>query len=178
MLVYLALIDAPEDRNKFELVYQHYRGLMFYIARGILDSDQDAEDAVHDAFLKIAEHIEQISQPLCPKTRAFVVIIVERKALDLYRRKNRRAVLSLEEESIHVPSPSRLDGLEGGDAVSRAIAALPIRYRELILLKYDQGFDDREVARLMGMTRANVSRTIQRAKKLLQTLLEQEGVEL
>lgn len=176
MLIYLSLIAGQADRDKFELIYHQYRGLMFYTARSILQNDRDAEDMVHDAFVKIAGQIEKISDPVCPKTRAFVVIIVERLSINLYHAKRRKAPLSLEEENVNVPNPSRLDGLEQADGISRAIALLPARYRELLMLKYDSGFDDREIAKLLDMSAANVTRTIQRAKKKLQENLEREGI--
>ena len=57
MIIYLQMIDAPEDKHKFEILYTEYRGLMFYIANQILNNKQDAEDAVHTAFVSIAENI-------------------------------------------------------------------------------------------------------------------------
>lgn len=32
MLVYLAMIDSPDDRHKFEVIYNTYKQLMYYIA--------------------------------------------------------------------------------------------------------------------------------------------------
>ena len=96
MLVYLAVIDEPAQKTKFETVYHRYRGLMYYVAYRILNNASDAEDAVHDAFIKIAENIKKISDPVCPKTQSYVVTIVENKAIDLYRRKQRRGALPLE----------------------------------------------------------------------------------
>ena len=54
MLVYLQAIDNPEDRTRFEAMYSAYRGLMFHVANRILQNPQDAEDAVHLAFLGLA----------------------------------------------------------------------------------------------------------------------------
>ena len=45
--------------------------------------------------------------------------------------------------------------------------------RELLLLKYDTGYSEKEIAQLLGMTEANVKKTIQRAKAKLQTLLDE-----
>ena len=36
MLIYLQVIDAPEDRDQFITLYETYRGLMFYVANQIL----------------------------------------------------------------------------------------------------------------------------------------------
>ncbi len=61
MMIYLQTIDTAEDRSKFEQLYEQYKQLMFYTAFQILKRPQDAEDAVHLAFLSIAENISRIS---------------------------------------------------------------------------------------------------------------------
>ena len=57
MLVFLQIIDNPEEQSRFEKLYWTYRGLMFHVAKKILGNDQDAEDAVQDAFLSIAKKL-------------------------------------------------------------------------------------------------------------------------
>ena len=103
MLIYLQVIDAPEDRDQFITLYETYRGLMFYVANQILQNEQDAEDAVHDAFLSVAEHIKKFSRLERHKTKAFLVTIVENKAIDLYRKKTHRKEKSLGGD--HGPRP-------------------------------------------------------------------------
>lgn len=65
MLIYLSMIEDAEDQNKFEQVYLRYKNLMFYVAHRILNDAQEAEDAVHDAFVRIAEHIDQAGSHFC-----------------------------------------------------------------------------------------------------------------
>ena len=50
---YLATIDNPTDRNKFEILYQKYRQFLFYRASQILGNTSDSEDIVHDVYLKL-----------------------------------------------------------------------------------------------------------------------------
>lgn len=90
MFVYLMMMDSQEDQSKFEKVYLTYRGLMYHVAYKILNNKHDAEDAVHSAFIKIAENIQKIGDPVCPKTQNYVVTIVENKAIDLYRANKRK----------------------------------------------------------------------------------------
>lgn len=66
MLIYLAMIDSPEGKFKFEIIYEQYKNLMFYTANKILGDTRDSEDIVHDAFLKIIEIIDNIDDPKCP----------------------------------------------------------------------------------------------------------------
>ena len=85
MLIYMALIETEEDRVLFEQIYYKYKGLMFHVAYGVLGQREDAEDAVQMAFEAIAKNIEKISSVDCPKTRSYIVIITERKAIDIQR---------------------------------------------------------------------------------------------
>ena len=55
MLLYLQMLETPEEKSLFEQIYLEYRGLMYHVAYEILHNDQDAEDAVHQAFVKIVE---------------------------------------------------------------------------------------------------------------------------
>ena len=70
MLIYLSMIETPESRSKFETIYETYKQLMFYIANNILHDARDAEDIVHEAFLKIIEILDlsliHISEPTRP----------------------------------------------------------------------------------------------------------------
>ena len=61
MLIYLAAISSDEDKSKFELIYRQYCNLMYYAANQILHNSSDAEDVVHQAFLKIVEILDTIS---------------------------------------------------------------------------------------------------------------------
>ena len=69
MLIYLTMIEAEEDRHRFLSLYRRYKKLMLYIAHDILHDPHDAEDAVHEAFLRLAEMIEKIHEIDCPPHR-------------------------------------------------------------------------------------------------------------
>ena len=175
MMIYLQMLETSEEKVRFEELVHTYKNLMFYVANQILNNDHDAEDAVQQAFFTILKNFEKISEIKCPQTRSFVVTIVERKAIDLYRSKNRSTVVSFDEEYINVPAPTDVDAVSTRTDLARAIALLPTRYRELLLLKYDSGYSEQEIAAMYSMTPANVKKTIHRAKKKLETLLEKEA---
>jgi len=173
MFVFLALIDSENDRDKFSLVYEKYRNLMFYVARQILKNEQDAEDAVQEAFFSIAKNIGKISDPDSTKTKSFVVIITERKAIDILRKRRDMESIELDEE---------LSGYEvnydGEDLLVRFILELPARYREIIILKYYMGYDLKEIARILGIQLNNARQIDQRAKAKLRALCEENGYDI
>lgn len=170
MMIYLQMIDSPEDRSKFEQIYMEYRSMMFHMANRILTNEQDAEDAVHEAFLKIAENIEKIGQPKCPKTLGYIVTIVENKSIDLYRKATatKSSSWTMRCKVFRLFMKEKTPWQPG-------ILKLPARYREVILLRYHQGYSVKEVAAMLGISHAAASKLDQRAKNRLKELYEKEG---
>lgn len=66
--------------------------------------------------------------------------------------------------------PQRLD-------FATAMASLPARFREVLLLKYDNGFSAKEISKILSMSEANVWKTLQRAKKVLREKMGEEEQE-
>lgn len=173
MLLYLQMLETPEEKSKFEQLYLGYRNLMFYVANRILHNQQDSEDVVHDSFLKIIKIIEKIKTPKSPQTRSLIVIITERTAIDLYRRRQKIREIPLDEEQLCLPSSADIETSEKKTDLALAMAALPPKYRAVLLLRYDHGFSEAEVAQILSMSVDNVHKTIQRAKKKLEQILEE-----
>ena len=171
MLVFTQMLGAPDERLKIEEIFHTYGNLMFHVANKILNNDHDAEDAVQQAMFAIYQNLEKFSEIKCPQSRSFIVTIVERKAIDLYRAKQRNAVVPFEEEFINVPAPSVVDAAAERTDLAKAMALLPTRYRELLFLKFDNGYSEWEIAVMCSMTEANVKKTIQRARKKLESIL-------
>ncbi len=181
MILYMSLIESEQDRSKFETIYMDYRGLMFYIARDILGNDSDAEDAVQEAFLKIIKNIDRIDLSECHKTKLYIVIIVRRTAIDIYRRKRKSDnnvpfdENYIDEGCEDVSAGEQIENtLDKLDLVN-AMAGLPDRYRDVILLKYYNAFSDAEIAKTLETTESNVRKLLERAKKRLVREYEKGG---
>lgn len=168
MLIYLQTLPTEQERQSFEGLYLRYRSLMLSVARRFLSEPQDAEDAVHQAFLSILKHFHKISDTDCPETRAFVVIIVERKALDILRVRQKTVPLEEMTQGVEIPLP-------GDNGLTDALAKLPARYRQVLLLRFAYGYTTRELAKEFGMTQGAVQKLIWRAKEALEKLYEEGG---
>lgn len=176
MLVYLSMLETQQEKNKFEQIYYTYKDLMLHTANRILGDTRDTEDVVHQAFLKIIENLEKIDEIKCHKTRSFIVTIVERIAIDLYRQRKRRTAIPMDEAYINVPAPSQIEAVPGYTDLERAMAALPTRYRQVVLLRFDDGLSYDEIARLLSTTPANVRKLVERARAQLRAKLEEQEV--
>ena len=170
MFLYLSMIDTPEEKTKFEIIYYRYRQLMFHVAFDVLHNTQDAEDVVQSSFLKIAENIEKVDEENEAKTYGFVITITKNKAIDLYRRKNRKKTVPFHEEFVSDVEYSSANEMAG------YILQLPEQYQAVLLLKYYHGYSIKEIAKMMELSEANAAKIDQRARAKLQDLMEKEEV--
>lgn len=180
MLIYLAALETEEERQCFSTLYEEHRYLMLHVAMRVLKNQALAEDAVHNAFLKIIDCMGRF-QGLSPeRTKALVVVIARNKAIDLYRHEQRRAALPIEEEILDCEadpsfSPARyMIEHEDYDTLTELISRLGATYQSTFELKYIGGYSDREIAELLDTTLKNVQVRLYRGKKMLAKLLREE----
>ena len=162
----LDMTDAGPGRLLFEEIYERYRGLMLHVALGILKQPEDAEDAVQNAFLSLLKISGRIRSACSPETQALCVITVRHKAIDILRRRR-----DYPEEDMTLFTPP-VPGIPEEHGLAAALARLPDRYRDLILLRYDLGYSTKEIAELTDTTRAAVQKTLFRARKALEKEME------
>lgn len=166
--LYLALVDE-EQKDKFEQVYYKYRNLLFYIAYEILQNERDAEDAVQEAFLRVAKKIAKISDTYSNETKNFVVLITKREAMKIYnKRKKRDEDTDIELEKVRVSEANMVN------AVKFAIEKMPYKYSSLLTLKYVMGYSGKEIAEITGLSETNVRQQLLKGRKLLESMLEEE----
>ncbi|MBE6910344.1 MAG: RNA polymerase sigma factor [Ruminococcaceae bacterium] len=157
--------------DKLSQIYSLYRAPMLRLALRILGDGRDAEDAVHDAFESIARSIGRLREADDPKTRGFVMVVTERKAIDLLRAKRRQETGELDEDAGCVEFPDT-----GAHGLAWCMTKLPPRYREVLLLRFVYGYSMRETAELMDIPFSTVGKLSQRAKERLYEICRSEGV--
>ncbi|MCI8650468.1 MAG: sigma-70 family RNA polymerase sigma factor [Anaerotruncus sp.] len=152
---------------------------MFRVANSILHDESLAEDAVQQAFCRILNHLENILSVECPQTRRFVVIIVRNLAINLYHSRHKQPDVLLDELENWAADLSQSPGtaVEEQDAYQRLVALIeqmPHGYRDVLMLRYDQGYSTAQVASMLGLREENVKKRLQRARRKLEQLLKQE----
>ncbi len=88
MLVCLSMFESDEERVSFQAIYEENYLKMYHVALGILKCQMDAENAVHEAFLCIAENYKKYSQISGSKMAGLCVTIVKHKSIDALRKRN------------------------------------------------------------------------------------------
>ena len=168
MIILFLTFDTEEEKEKFSEIYRDHAEFMIRVARRILHNSPDAEDVVQDAFLYVADHLEKINQFDRQKTRSYLAIITEHKAIDLLR--SRHPEDSLDEQQLEHSLMADAKWEEGED-LSKAILELSPEYREVLLLHYHYGYSYREIAELLDQTTFSIASKARRAKQLLSEIL-------
>ncbi len=173
------------DEQAFEHVVRHYGGRLLAVARRILPEEEEARDAVQEAFVSAFQSIASFRRGALLSTWLHRIVV---NAALMRLRASRRAVIEgledllprFDENGHHVrpglpwraaPDEQHLRK-ELCAGVRRAIDALPSGYRTVLVLRDVEGLATRETAALLGWTENAVKIRLHRARQALRTLLE------
>jgi RNA polymerase sigma-70 factor (ECF subfamily) len=180
----LARLQAG-DGDAFEVCVRAYGGQLLLVARRILGHEEDARDAVQDAFLAAYKGIGQFKGQAQLGTWLHRIAI--NAALGRLRSRQRHPEMSIEcllphfVEGEHQVDPpvewkstpdETLRSLETRELVQRCIGRLPESYRIVLLLRDIEGLATEEAARLLDTSTAVVKTRLHRARQALRTLLD------
>lgn len=172
MLIYLSMIENENDILKFEDLYSRYKQLMFYIANQILSDEYLSEDAVHISFIKIAKNINKINDIDSNKTKSFITLLTKRTSIDIYRKNKKENTISLETCYSDINLESSSNFIEGSDTlIIESISKLPETYKEVFILKYRHDLTNKEISKILNISKDSVEKRIQRGRKKLQNIL-------
>lgn len=170
MMLYLEMLETPEEKIRFEEIYQNYRDMMFRVAKGILHNDQDAEDAVHNAFLRIIKKFSRFQNGPIKDLAPLVAVVTKNEAISLWRKK--RDTVPLEEEWDSFAETA--ESVSDYHALVELFTRLPQTYRSVLEMKL-LGYSDGEIAAKLGLSKTAVSTRNSRGRQLLRSIVEREG---
>ena len=159
------------DEGAFSaLVEQHMRGA-FTVAFRILGNREDAEDVVQEAFVRLAERIDEFDDRRA--FRPWFYRVVANIALNARRA---RTVRRTEDIPVGTASPGATPEDEAGRAqirtrVEEALDTLPERQRTIFLLAEVEGMSSTEVGEIVGCAPGTVRWHLHKARETLRDVL-------
>ncbi|GAA4282963.1 sigma-70 family RNA polymerase sigma factor [Brevibacterium daeguense] len=134
-------------KEPFEQVVRRHGASVFRVCRALLGAGADAEDAWSEVFLAALRSWPELPEGM--NVEAWLVTVAKRKAIDIIRARDRRAVPAAELREGHSPH-----GNPGGEHLGlwQAVAALPERQRLALAYHYLGGLRHTETAQLIGST--------------------------
>ena len=164
------------DLDAFDTVVSTYEGpLLRYVSRIVLDWDA-AQDVVQNTFLRLFKRWKEELSP-SPQLSSWLYRVAHNCAVDYLRRETRKTNLHQEharETPAYMP-PDRGEGFRIGEAAesaAEALASLPLRERQLVVLKIYEEKSYKEISEITGLTVSNVGYILHYAMKKMAAILK------
>lgn len=158
------------DPDSVAAAYVLTEGMLASVAYVIVRDEGIAQDVVHDAFLRLLDHADRLHGDDGRSLRAWLVRTTRNRALDHVRSGRVR----LEETTDRLPEEADADptatSLQDPELLA-ALARLGEDQRDALVLFHVVGMDGREVADVLGRSRAAVYTLLRRAERSLRTAL-------
>ncbi|MFN2608729.1 MAG: sigma-70 family RNA polymerase sigma factor [Acidimicrobiales bacterium] len=167
-----ALVEAggAGDRSALAELYRRHAGPAHRVARRVLSNDDDAADAVADAFTRVFDAVASRRAPAAA-FRPYLLAAARNAAIDHLRRSDRLApagdMADHDQPAAAAGPPERLAADETSSLVAAAFRDLPARWQSVLWLTEVEGVPAREAAGMLGLSANNVSQLAVRARARL-----------
>ena len=161
------ILDVEQEHWVSDAVVRFQGPLTLYASR-LLHDAESARDVVQETFLKLcASERSSIDGHLAE----WLFTVCRNRALDVLRKEQRMSQLR-EEQVLRClsPGPAPLEAAERqelGERVLELLETLPVNQREVIRLKFQNGFSYQEISRISGHSVSNVGYLIHAGIKTL-----------
>jgi RNA polymerase sigma-70 factor (ECF subfamily) len=174
------------DTAAFRALFDKYHRRAFAVAMGVVKNEDDALDAVQEAFVKVHKNIHKFEGSSSFYT--WLYRIVMNVSIDHVRRTSRRKNLDFDERALHEESQVAGDGAlvpsvtnanpgkaalrrELGIAIQAALQELPEHHRAVIVLREIEGMSYEEMAKTLDVPKGTVMSRLFHARKKMQASL-------
>ena len=161
------------ERVSLERVFLEYKERVFRAAYRVTGTVSDSEDVVQSVFLKLARReLGEIGDDI-QNIGGYLHRAAVNAALDVIRVRRDAQNMALEDAEVSRPlelsSPAEgeYSPLELRRWLRQAISKLGTRSAEMFVLRYIEGRDNSEIAKMLKTSRATVAVTLHRTRSLL-----------
>jgi RNA polymerase sigma-70 factor (ECF subfamily) len=164
----VARVQAGEPAL-FEILMRRYNQRLFRVARAILSSDIDAEDAVQQSYLSAYAHLAQFNG--AAQFSTWLTRIAIHEAIGRVRKRTRLAEVDIEEQqpmkSTARTPEEQAATREEASLLEEAVEQLPDPYRVVFMMREVQEMSVAETAACLDLSEENVKVRLHRAKAML-----------
>jgi RNA polymerase sigma-70 factor (ECF subfamily) len=164
--------SMPHSSGELSQIFQEHHNRIFRTAYRITGNADDAEDVLQTVFLRlIKRETSEFGNPESYLYRAAI-----NASLDVLRSRKSAASVSLEDsgvEATHGRKPAWNEMIETQRWLRRAVSKLSEKNAEIFVMKFLEGYDNREIAQVLGTSSAVVAVTLFRIKSQLKKDFEE-----
>ena len=167
------LHDAKTSARSFSQLFERHRDYVFRLAWGFV-GERSAEDITQEVFVRVLRQRRRWTRRAKFTTLLYQVTL--NTAREVRRSQAREVLVDLSDSEAAGPVPAdRLQSPPVGSAtadLSKALASLSNRQREVVVLRHLEGLSTKEAAQVMGCTQGSVKVHLHRGMAALKTFLD------
>jgi RNA polymerase sigma-70 factor (ECF subfamily) len=159
------------DRDAFRHIVERYWRKVMAVVRQRISTAEDVEEVVQNVFLRAYQKIGQLRDVRV--LAHWLYQIAQKCSVDYLRRKRHQAWTSSEEVCTILDEKEAENRKEDDMSfeIRDAVASLPTKYREVVMLRFIGGMSCDEVAEYLGEPAGTVRNRLFRANELLKMKL-------
>lgn len=157
-------LDGTDKESDFANVYESYVNDIYKLCFSFMKNSMDAEDAVQETFLKYY-HLNKTFDSDEHK-KAWLIVTASNQCKNMLNHWWRRRKNLEDYTDLVGQTHSEVDEIMG------LVTKLPDKYKTAIYLYYYEGYNSREIAKLLGKPESTIRTYLQKAKKMLRKELE------
>jgi RNA polymerase sigma-70 factor (ECF subfamily) len=150
------------DGPAYDALYRACAADVHSYAISLLGDRAAAEDVTALAFERLYRSRSRLDRHR-GTARAWLFAIARNAAIDELRRRRRQPSYELPDEPSDDDAVDQLEQVERRATVREALASLPLREREVVLLKFHGQLSNSELARALGVSESNAGTRLHRA---------------
>lgn len=165
------LLAQKGDQHAMHQLYALYAKAMLNTAYRILNSREDAEDVLQEAFVKAFRHLNSFGFE--STFGAWLKRIVINQSINHLRKRKQLVFYDQLPETIEKPTnlSISLDDKKKLDILYTALQQLPDGYRTVFSLFVLEGYDHKEIAQILNIKASTSISQLSRAKQKLRSLI-------
>lgn len=177
----LAVLETDEQRNELTFFYEKNKNSFFAVASSKLHSKHDIEDAVQEAFLRVANKPDKFFLLEDSKKIAYLNVIVRNVAIDIYNKNVKNFwEYDLDETSDDcIDNASLLEndvlGRISSDELMVFIKTLPLVQRDILTLHCLFGLTMEETAEKLNISLPMAKKKLYLARKSIKQYINERG---
>jgi RNA polymerase sigma factor (sigma-70 family) len=168
-------MNDEQTRARFEGLVVPLMNDAYNLARWLMRNEDDAQDVVQESYLKAFRFFEGFHPGA--NARGWLLRIVRNtcySALGARHRQGTALELDVEQLEDAAPGPrANVDAKATVETVREAIAALPVDYREVVVLRELEELSYKEISEVAGIPLGTVMSRLSRARDQLQLILQE-----
>lgn len=185
ILAIIMAIENDDDRAFLLMVYSEYYDLMKRKARIIVKDEGIAEDMLQETILKLIPHVSMLRTLKKNLLVSYICKTINSVSIDYYRKHLRKesksffadeSDLILDIEDASPPPMDHYERIETYSELGQTVMKLSLKDQHILYYKYNLGYSDKKIAKLMGIEYGNLRVALLRAKNRLRKLLLREGL--